>query len=52
MVTNREVGDEEEEIVNFLNGGKLDNATVKGREKIYRCFEEFFAKETDAQLTM
>ena len=50
MVTNREVGDEEEEIVNFLNGGKLDDATVKGREKIYRGFEEFFAKETDGQL--
>ena len=50
MPTNRELGDDDDEIVNFLNGGKLDNTTVKGRENIYRGFEEFFAKETDGQL--
>ena len=50
MPTNREVGDEDEEIVNFLNRGKPDDETGKGRKKIYRGFEEFFAKETDGLL--
>ena len=46
MPTNRNVEDDDQEIIDFLNGGKLDEGTVKGRARIFKGFEEFFAKET------
>ena len=49
MPTNRDVEDDDPEILDFLNGGKLDDGTVKGRARIYKGFEDFFAKETEGK---
>jgi len=46
MPTNREMEDDDPEIVRLLEGGGLDPETTKGRARIYKGFEDYFAKES------